>query len=46
MNGQGYFTWLDGKCFEGTYVNDKKEGFGKFMWPDGRRYEGMWKDGK
>lgn len=46
MHGQGTFTWADGRCYSGSYVNDKKEGFGIFTWPDGKKYEGEWFGGK
>ena len=42
MEGKGLFVWLDGKKYEGEYLNDLKHGQGKFEWPDGRVYEGMW----
>jgi len=40
------FTWPDGRCYEGDYVDDKKQGYGVFKWPDGRVYEGAWFNGK
>ena len=40
MHGKGIFTWLDGRRYEGEYIEDKKSGFGIFLWPDGRKYEG------
>jgi hypothetical protein len=46
MHGYGVFTWEDGRKYEGSYVDDKKEGNGRFTWPDGRVYEGLWKDGR
>lgn len=46
LEGKGIFTWLDGRKYEGEYVDDKKEGQGIFYWPDGRKYEGFWKNGK
>ena len=46
MNGEGIFIFLDGRKYEGLYVNDKKEGHGVFTWPDGRKYDGNWKNGK
>ncbi|CAM6005301.1 unnamed protein product [Sphagnum balticum] len=46
MEGNGVFTWLDGRRYEGEYMNDKKEGFGIFTFRDGRVYEGEWKNGK
>ena len=42
MHGNGVFTWSDGKKYDGTYVNDKKEGYGIFYWPDGKEYKGNW----
>jgi len=26
--GQGHFTWVDGRSYEGSYNNDQKDGFG------------------
>ena len=46
MEGEGLFTWADGRRYEGQYLSDKKHGYGVFTWPDGRKYEGQWKDGK
>lgn len=46
MHGYGVFVWEDGRKYEGSYVDDKKEGRGKFTWPDGRIYDGEWKDGR
>jgi hypothetical protein len=40
MHGKGVFKWLDGRRYEGNYVNDKKEGQGEFYWPDGKKYIG------
>ena len=46
MHGQGKYTWIDGRTYEGEYMMDKKEGYGVYAWQDGRRYEGQWKNGK
>jgi hypothetical protein len=55
MDGQGVFTWKDGRFiifnnsyrrYQGSYVDDKKHGYGEFYWPDGRSYRGYWADGK
>jgi hypothetical protein len=46
MNGNGKFTWPDGKQYDGEYVDDLKEGTGIFKWPDGKEYEGPWVKGK
>ena len=37
---------VDGRTYEGQYIQDMKKGYGVFKWPDGRRYEGFWKQGK
>ena len=46
MNGNGTFTWLDGRVYAGMYQNDKKNGYGEMKWPDGRCYVGGWINGK
>ena len=54
MNGNGEFTWPDGRKyvvfivikFKGEYSEDKKQGKGVFEWPDGRKYDGEWHEGK
>ena len=46
MDGEGVFTWPDGRKYEGEDVDDKKDGQGTFTWPDGRKYIGEWKNGK
>jgi hypothetical protein len=32
MDGEGKFTWPDGRKYEGEYKDDKKEGYGTFEW--------------
>lgn len=32
--------WPDGRLYEGSYLDELKEGIGKFVWPDGRIYYG------
>jgi len=46
MHGYGCYFWSDGRKYEGSYINDKKEGFGVYTWIDGRKYEGIWHEGK
>lgn len=46
MHGRGVFTWADGRCYEGQYLNDKKHGRGKYTWPDGRMYDGQFAHGE
>jgi len=40
MNGEGKFSWPDGRRFKGNYLNDAKDGYGEQTWPDGRSYKG------
>ncbi|UJR19977.1 hypothetical protein I4U23_023109 [Adineta vaga] len=44
-NGQGVYTWPDGRRYEGQWKEDKQHGKGTLKWPDGRQYEGDWLDG-
>lgn len=46
MDGDGIFTWKDGRKYKGQYSDDRKHGYGEFFWPDGRIYKGFWKDGR
>ena len=32
MEGEGVFTWKDGRTYKGSYKNDKKNGYGVFTW--------------
>lgn len=33
--GKGKYVWLDGRTYEGDFVNGKMEGYGIFKWPNG-----------
>jgi hypothetical protein len=46
MNGKGHTVWPDGKSYDGSYLDDKKDGFGIFIWENGKKYEGEWQNGK
>jgi hypothetical protein len=46
MEGEGVYTWPDGRKYEGTYKNDLKDGFGKYTYLDGRVFIGNWVEGK
>ena len=35
MHGYGTFKWIDGRQYQGDYLDDKKHGHGVFIWPDG-----------
>ncbi|CAE7548069.1 spl-1 [Symbiodinium sp. CCMP2456] len=41
-----FLVAVDGRCYQGQYARDQKDGFGIFKWADGRRYEGYWSKGR
>ena len=45
-NGQGTYTFPDGKKYEGKFKDGKEHGKGTYTYPDGVKYEGEWKNGK
>ena len=46
-SGQGHFTWVDGRSYEGAYNNDQKDGFGTSgARPGGLRKAGPRRSGK
>ena len=44
LSGEVRAQYNDGRSFEGTLRNSRKEGFGTYAWPDGQRYLGQWRD--
>merc|ERR1711957_423419 len=46
IEGQGIYTWSDGRRFEGEWYDNKMHGVGRFTWADGRIYEGEYIDDK
>ena len=44
-NGQGTYTWADGKKYVGSWRDDKQSGQGTHTWPSGQKYVGSWRDG-
>ncbi len=44
ISGEGRVQFLDGRSFEGTVKNGRKQGRGTHVWADGQRYEGDWVD--
>ena len=40
MHGQGALLFADGSKYEGSFKNDKYEGYGKETMKDGSCYEG------
>lgn len=46
MHGEGVLTRSDGRRYEGSFVNDKPDGFGVQIWSDGAIHAGPWKEGK
>jgi hypothetical protein len=45
-NGQGTYTWPDGRKYVGEYKNGKFHGQGTYTWPSRQKYVGEFKDGK
>ena len=45
-NGQGTYTWSDGRKYVGEWKDNKRHGQGTHTLPDGRKYVGEFKDGK
>ena len=46
VDGQGTYTWPDGRKYVGGWKDDKSHGQGTYTWPDGQKYVGESKDGK
>jgi hypothetical protein len=44
FDGQGTYSFRDGKKYTGQFRNNKRNGEGTFTWPDGARYVGGYKD--
>jgi hypothetical protein len=40
MQGEGTYTWTDGRIYKGSWLQGKMNGFGEFTWPDGKNYKG------
>jgi hypothetical protein len=45
-NGQGTYTFPDGRKYVGEYRDGKRNGQGTYTFPDGRKYVGEYRDGK
>lgn len=39
-------TYSDGRVYEGSWVNDERNGRGKMTYSDGSVYNGYWSDGQ
>lgn len=44
LNGQGRFTWKDGKQYEGGFKNSKFHGEGVVIYPNKNKIRGTWVD--
>lgn len=44
ISGAGRVQFTDGRSFEGTIRNGRKQEKGAYLWADGQRYEGDWLD--
>ena len=45
-NGQGTYTFNDGRKYIGNWIDGEQNGRGILTSPNGEKYEGVWKDGK
>ena len=45
INGQGTFTFSDGRKYSGEFKEGKKHGQGIYTYPNGDKYTGGYKDG-
>ena len=43
---KGVYTWLDGRKYEGEWVDNNMHGKGIYTWKDGRKYEGDYANDK
>jgi hypothetical protein len=43
-NGQGTYTWPDGRKYVGEWRDGNRNGQGTYTWPDGRKYVGQFRD--
>ena len=41
-----FYAWLDGRRYEGEWLDNNMEGMGIYIWNDGRKYQGQYKDDK
>lgn len=46
MEGEGVYTWKDGRRYQGQYMQNKKNGYGIYIYSDGSRFEGEWLNGQ
>jgi hypothetical protein len=44
FNGQGTYTWADGRKYVGQFSNDKRNGQATIIFPNGDKYVGQYKD--
>jgi hypothetical protein len=43
-HGKGTWKMINGDCFEGEYLNDKKNGYGVYSWKSGDLYKGAFEN--
>ena len=46
MNGQGTYTWSDGRKYVGKWKDGVFHGHGTWTSPNGKKYVGEYKDGQ
>lgn len=46
MEGEGRYSFADGRLYTGQWSQGRMSGQGEMRWPSGARYEGSWKEDK
>ena len=46
IKGFGTYSWLDGRKYQGEWLDNNMDGMGVYTWADGRCYMGEYKDDK
>ena len=46
IEGEGTYTWPDGRIYTGHWENNMRNGEGMFIWPSGIIYKGNFEDDK
>mmetsp|Transcript_24712 Transcript_24712/g.46053 ORF Transcript_24712/g.46053 Transcript_24712/m.46053 type:complete len:492 (-) Transcript_24712:352-1827(-) len=44
LHGKGSFRFSSGNKYDGSYKNNKRDGYGKFVFANGNLYNGEWKE--
>ena len=44
VHGKYEYVFVDGSVYEGSFVNDLREGHGTMLYDDGTKYVGAWRN--